>query len=376
MRIIVSIASLLMLAQVVWGQSSLQNPYFTPFSQYYFQQSMLNPAYVGNENQPQYWLSYQSSQEPSGTGLNAGLGDGRALSSLIQGRMYSVPINYGVILNYEEFDDPLDTTDVIGFRNRGDFKQWQAGLQASFDFDVGEKGIGRVGLTGSVIYLNNCRTNPQLCGRDVGADILRKYAPNLDIGIILIYGNFELGMSVVNSSQPSLGLRTPGTTGGGGGIGGGGVVGGTSNSTFRRTSYISMLYNWDLNSTFSLHPQMLLRMGDGRLNPMVNAGGGGVNLSGVSLDLTMILNYYDLFFLGYSYKPNLSSGTALTGFAYTNYFSTIMAGVRIADAYQISVAWDLVRPDISNKNKYRKLEVGIGAFLFQGFYFEEEPTDL
>ncbi len=371
MRIILTLIVLFVTAQAVWGQASSRNPYFTPFSQYYFQQSVVNPAYVGNENQPQFWVAYQTARESYGSNSE---GNGKAFNGLLQGRMYSAPINYGFLFSYEDFND--DREGVNGAR--GDFRQMQFGLQGSFDFDLGESGIGRVGLTGALLYHNSdiIANNSASTGGAV-----RKVFPSLDVGIIAIYGNFEFGMSMVNSAEPSFGVNT-GLSTGGGGVGTGGGLGGQNNqTTFRRTSFLTMLYNWELTQTLSLHPQFLLRLGNGQLNAAANPQGGGLNLSGVSLDLTMLVNYYDLLFVGFSYKPDMTSGNssfANSGFVYENYFGTAMLGVRLADAYQVSLSWDLVRSGIQNKDRFRKFEIGIGAFLFDNFYFEEveEPDDL
>jgi len=364
MRIFLLFISALIFGQA-YGQSSYRNPYFTPFSQYYFQQSMINPAYVGNENQPQFWGSLQNSKEE--------FGKGKAYNALIQGRMYTAPINYGFIFGYEDFND---SRLLENFARRGDFRQWMAGIQASFDFDVGEAGIGRVGLTGALMRY---RTEPieldsLVTGGQTSDQNLRKILPSLDIGVVLIYGDFEMGMSVTNSNQPKL-SRTTVALGAGG-----------NNAVFRRSSYITFLYNWKIAETLSLHPQILFRLGDGQLggggigqNPNVPGQvpqNSGVNLNGMSIDLTMLVNYYDLAFLGMSYKPPLGQANALD-FVYKHYMGTIMTGLRIANAYQVSLSWDLNRPNIINKERYRKFEVGFGAFLFDDFYFveEEEPVD-
>jgi len=371
MRVILGILLMLLGGQFVFGQSSYRNPYFTPFSQYYFQQSMINPAYVGNENQPQFWASYQSSKEQFGTG--------KAFNALFQGRMYNAPINYGFIFAYEDFNDDRDVTN---FSRRGDIRQMMAGLQGSFDFDVGENGIGRVGLTGALLYHNNDLLSASV---PAGDQNLRKVFPSLDIGIIMIYGNFEMGMSVTNSNQPKFGLPNVSTTGGGGvTVGTGGVSTGGAGTTFKRSSYVTFLYNWKVVETLSLHPQVLVRLGDGQLSGS-GGGNGGINgtgnnnnfrLNGLSLDLAMLINYYDLAFLGLSYKPPLGQTTAFD-FVYKYNYATIMTGLRIANAYQVSLSWDLIRPGVNNKEDYRKFELGIGAFLFDNFYFEDDdvPVD-
>ncbi len=365
LSIVISALVFLTFGSVANAQFSANSPTFTPFSQYYFQQSMTNPAYVGNENQPQYWGSYQTSKE--GASVGSGSGKGKAFTGLVQGRMYSAPINYGILFNYEDYFDNTVNDSTINFNSKGSFKQFQFGLQGSFDFDLGEKGIGRVGLTGALLYHDSDRIRATTT---VGGTNARKFFPSLDIGIIAIYGDFEFGMSVVNSNQPNFGVQTQ-TSGTGGGTG---QNTGNRTSTFLRAYYLNLLYDWKLNDVISLQPQTIIRIGDSVGANTVGSSqtGGGVNLSGVNIDMSLLANYYDLILLGFSYKPKLSTSQA---FLYRNYWATVMAGVRIGQGYQVSFSWDLVRSEITDKSRYRKFEIGFGAFLFDGFYFEEVQED-
>ncbi len=379
MRIILSII-LLCCTQWAFGQFTQYTPKFKPFSQYYYQQAYYNPAYIGNDSQPQYWFSTRTTQEPN-------LSRGRSYNALANWSMIKIPISWGVVFAYEDFQDNTYDSTIDSLASSRDFTEWQLGLQTSFDFDMGEEGLGKIGFTGTAVRLRNAGTTASLNGQNP-----RNFVFNMDVGVLAVYNRFKLGFSMVHSNEPNYfgggGINTSsgGNTGGGIGVGGGISTGGSSSgggnflSRFRRTGYFHASFDWRLTESLTFTPQIFARQiigQNGNLNNSnANFGGSddgpcsGANLPGSSLDVGFILNYYNLIFAGFSYRPCFSHSRDNI---YRDYFGSVMVGFRLNETYHVSTSWDLRRRNTDNY--YRQFEIGIGAFLLRPPDYAEASTD-
>jgi len=327
------------------------SPEFTPFSQFYFQPSFYNPAYVGNEYSPTFWASSRvqnSLQDRS-----------RSFNGTYQIAMERAPINWGFIMVYQDFNTLTGSPDVVTVSELRNYRAFQGGIQANFDFDIGEKGVGKVGLAASMLNFKNADTDLA-----VSVENPRTWVPSVDLGVLFNYDHFHLGVGLINANNPSFDFSVQNTGSGGLGTGGGGTNLGSTPS-FRRSMYINALYRINVTETLMLEPNVLIRQADGT-SISINSAGGGVELGGLGIDLALVLNYYNFIFAGYSYKPQISSNQ---GFVYNNFGSSVMAGIRFNETYHISFSWDLRRENVNeNTNQF---EIGIGAYLFGEYLFAE-----
>ena len=330
MRIIISLI-FLFCTQWVFGQFSTE-PTYRPFAQYYYQQSFYNPAFVGNDTQPQYWISTQSRKE------GAGNDKGRSINALAQWAMYKIPINLGIIFAYQDFNSD--------FQN---FNQWQGGLQTSFDFDLGEEGLGKIGFTGTAMQYNN--DNDSIAN----SLNLKKFALSYDVGVLAVYDKFKIGFALINSNNPSFDPNASNSQGGGG------------NRLYRFGSIGSfqITYEWQLTESFKLTPQVYFRqsmanLGNANNNPNASPSARNLDLPGTSVDITLLAQFYDLFHAGFSYRPSFSDRYE---FVHRYYFGSVMAGVRLGETYQVSLSWDIPRKN--TPDYYSQFEIGFGVFLLR-----------
>lgn len=329
MRIIISLI-FLFCTQAVFGQTSTR-PTYRPFSQYYYQQSYYNPAFVGNDTQPQYWASSHSRKE------GAGNDRGRSINALAQWAMYKIPINWGIIFAYQDFNSDFQ-----------DFDQWQAGLQTSFDFDLGEEGLGKIGFTGTVMQYNNDSITTSLN--------LKKFVPNLDVGVLAVYNKFKVGFALLQSNNPNFDPNSSSQGGNGGG---------SRLYRFGSIGSFQVSYEWQLTEGLKLTPQVFVRQsidntGTVNNNSNLPVSNRDVDLPGTSIDITLLAQFYDLFHAGFSYRPSLSDRYE---FVHRYYFGSVMAGVRLNETYHVSLSWDIPRKD--TPDYYSQFEIGIGVFLLR-----------
>ena len=171
------------------------SPEFTAFSQFYFQPSFFNPAYIANEYSPTYWFSTrnQETANDKSTSYNA----------TYQVGLDNQPINWAITMSYQNLRPQASVdpgiTQFVAFRK---FTTFQGGVQANFDFDIGEKGIGKVGLGGSMVYFDNLVGTDSTNINTQGS--IRKWAPALDMGILFKYERFHLGISSMNMVEPNF----------------------------------------------------------------------------------------------------------------------------------------------------------------------------
>lgn len=358
-KMLVCLIALLSLGHTINGQSNARfSPEFTPFSQFYFQPSFYNPAYIANEYSPTYWFSSRTQ--------NSLQDKSRSYNATYQVGMEKLPINWAVFLIYQDLrTDILDPNSVVS-SIYSDFTAFQGGIQANFDFDIGEKGIGKVGLAASMLNFNNIDTEVATTAANP-----RTWQPSIDMGVLFNYEKFHLGVGFTNSNQPRFDYNLPTGVNQGGGsstIGNPGQTGvGSAGSTptFQSAMYINAMYRINLTETFMIEPHVLVRQ-TGNTSISINSTGEGVNLVGTSIDLALILNYYNFIFAGYSYKPNLSNDGR---FLYSDFGGSVMAGIRFNETYHFSFSWDLRREN-TNENT-SQFEIGIGAYLFGEYLFGE-----
>ena len=119
-----------------------------------------------------------------------------------------------------------------------------------------------------------------------------------------------------------------------------------------------------------IEPQLLVRQfnkqlgNTGSVNDPNNPN--QADFSEFSMDLALILNYYNFLYLGYSYKPQITNSNR---YIYNNFGSSIMAAIRFNETYQLSFSWDIRRDGI-NENT-RQFEIGLRAYLFGEYLFSE-----
>jgi len=352
--------------QWAFGQFSQYTPKFKPFSQYYYQQAYYNPAYIGNDSQPQYWFSTRTTQEPS-------LSKGRSYNALANWSMSKIPITWGAIFAYEDFQDNTFDNSIDSLASSRDFTEWQLGLQTSFDFDMGDEALGKIGFTGTAAQLKNAATTQSNNGQNP-----RNFVFNMDVGVLAVYNRFKLGFSMVHSNEPNyFGGGGVNTGSGGGSVGSGSTVASNNSlSGFSRTGYFHASFDWQLTESLTFVPQIFARQIIGQGGNLNNSNANfnqpsegpcrNSNLPGSSLDVGFLLNYYNLIFTGFSYRPCFSHSRDNI---HRDYFGSVMVGARLNETYHISASWDLRRKNTDTY--YRQFEVGIGLFLLRPPDYEQ-----
>lgn len=302
------------------------SPNFTSGGQYMFMQSHYNPGYVGWKNQPTWWVSGKLNSETS-LGVR---GNGNQFNVNWQGQFPEWKSNLGVVFNYEQFNDNRGENSAGNNADRYDFKQWKLGLQHNFMFDIGD-GKAQAGFGVALLKYADIFT-----GNQGGLVNEYKYRPNVDVGLLASWGNFEIGAAVLHSNEPAFR----------GNQAAGGV---DRNAQFRRVSYIQTSYEFLVGEKFYIKPNFLMRQ---------LIGQGSTNSCGVSMDIGVLFNLNDSVFASYSW-----------GYHKQNYPHSVMVAYRTLGGYQISASMDFSSTTGRDRSRF---EIGFGLYLFGEYYDDEE----
>jgi len=291
-----------------------------------FMQSQYNPGYVGWENQPTWWVSAKRNTE-STLGVR---GNGSQFNLNWQGQFPEWKSNLGVVFNYEQFNDNRGETSTNGTNgDRYDFKQWKLGLQHNFMFDIGN-GKAQAGFGVSLMKFADIFTSNQ-----GGLVNEYKFRPNVDVGLLAVFGNFEIGASVLHSNEPSFRDISAGFA--------------DRNAQFKRISYLQSSYEFQIGEMFYIKPNFMMRQ---------LIGQGTINSCGVSIDAGVLFNLNDTVFASYSW-----------GYHKQDYPHSVMVAYRLLSGYQISASMDIS----GNSGRERsRFEIGFGVYLFGEYYDDEE----
>lgn len=289
-------------------------------SQYYFQQTLYNPAFAGMDGQMNFSISHPFRQI-----------DGRNpqhFNLLYQDVFQSFEGGYGLGVVYQDKDSGEDKDRfylVNGIVSGG--------------FDFGENWIGRAGLTvGLLHYTNAFRADTQ-----TGTQGAAYFKVNLDAGILLKNNNFSIGFSVVQSSEPEFvfsDLLTDEEK-----------IGLTNeirvNNQFIRAVYLQTMYDINFGDV-QLTPMMLLSNRERTTFSNVTLTNNNNNLR-MELGANVLVG--DIF-LGGIHASLFNSNHAVS----------LMLGARLQSKYQISFSYDVPS---SNVGEYRNIELTAGFFFGQ-----------
>ena len=153
--------------------------------------------------------------------------------------------------------------------------------------------------------------------------------PNFDMGFMMRYRAFYLGIGLYFLSEPTFKFFTIGVE-----------------NRMYRTANITSGYTIPLGETFSLEPSTMISFLAGK---STTTGGSGLNRFRPYVDLTLRGNYNNLAYLGASYKINDNPSAVSTGGGFS---WAIVGGVRLAETYQLSAAWHIPKKNTNNTARY------------------------
>lgn len=290
-------------------------------AQYYFQQSLINPAFVGLEGQMNLSVNHPFRQIYN----------------------QSKPQNYSLLFQdgFESFEGGYGLSFVYNNKNLGNDKDKFFLINAivSGGFEFGENWAGRVGLTVGVLHY----TNIYRSGSQKGTQGAAFFKLNLDAGVLLTNGDLSVGFSVVQSNEPEFGFSNTLSA-----EQEASVIDARVNNQFIRAVYFQIQYDIGINNDdIIITPLMLLS----------NRRNYGLNF-GVSTRNNQNLLYLELG------SNVLIKGKFLAGihgsFINSTRLFSIMLGTRINESIQVTASYDVPSKDATN---YRNIEIGAGFFF-------------
>lgn len=286
------------------------------FSTYHFQQAVYNPAFTGKDSELNVNIAgrlgqISTTRKPP------------SLQAFVQGEIIEDKIGLGVIAQYHDFKDN---------NNRRTF---QLGLLNSFQFETKGEGTFDIGYRLSLLHHRSEYVPPVSPNSPINATPLneRFFKTNLDIGILYEINSFYAGFSVQHANEPTFRFYDVG-----------------AGSAFARQYYLMAGYTLPIASSWTITPSFILStIGRGSIYGRVNDP---------LVDLSILGMYQNRFFASINYKVNDA------------YRLGISAGARIADTYQLSIAYYLRK---ANTPKYTTIEATLGLF-FPTYEYEEEEV--
>jgi len=301
----------------------------TPFAgfehnhQFFYTQTIYNPAYVGHESQPSFYAVSQ-------------IGKTNRASPQLYNVVWQTNfdnLGVGLIGNYSNIDSNNSARMAL------------LAAQFSMDFEAFSNLRSRAGLGFGMLHYKNDvvdPTNPNASTANVvpNNEPFAKY--NADIGILLYNDNFRLGISMVHNNQPEFNFFNAdyiyqnynGT-----------LSSFDRKTVFRNRNYITMAYDIDAGDlTFT--PSVLVRV-----YAITYGAGSNRQLSSddnFRMDANVTAAYRDQIYFGASYIKDL------------NYLLGINLAYRTIGGFQISGAYSLPKSD--TPDGFSQFELGLGWF--------------
>lgn len=304
----------------------------TPFAgfehnhQFFWTQTIYNPAYAGHYSQPTFYTVAQL---------------GKANSASPQ--LYNVAwqsgidnIGFGIIANYSNIDPDNSARMAL-----------LAG-QFSMEFDAFENLNARAGLGFGALHYKNDVVDPLNPQANQGQQIennesFAKY--NADIGILIYNDNFRLGIAMIHNNQPEFNFfnanyvfqNWQGT-----------LSAVDRKTIFRNRNYITLGFDVNTDSDLVFTPSILARVYALSYGTGANFAGRNNNDDDFRLDANVTAAYREQLYLGVSYFQDV------------NYLIGVNAAYRTIGGFQISGLVSIPKGD--TPEGFSQFELGLGWF--------------
>jgi len=290
--------------------TGLRIPYFTD---YHLNPIYYNPAFTGEEGQAKMGLS--------GRSIKSGASEPVSFQGFIQGQVEAIESGLGLMVNYHSFGDE--------FKRR----QLKIGLLYSYTIQAGDKGRFKLGLNSSLLHYNSNFVPSGSGSVDVIKSNESFFKFNMDGSILFLSGDFYMGVTMFHVNEPRFEFYNIG-----------------SSNRFQKETYISLGQAIRLNENISLHPAAMI-------NFTLNQFSTSFNNQGY-IDVSVLARFHDRYMAGVTYKMNQ-----------TPYNFAVMAGVKLAEKYQIAATFHL--KESSNFTNRSRVGLTLNYFLPQ---MDEEDT--
>jgi len=229
-----------------------------PFNTHYFLHKYpINPAYIGEEGEPNVGLAYKKANGFFETAGNRAFGYVHGKSEAMKGG------GFGVLYNYMD-------ANAQGIKHT----QMSLGATATYNQNLMDLVDVKIGVTTSFLRYRNNRqpntggpTNPQ----NPQATLERFAKINLDAGVLLALADFELGVAMHHNNQPQFEFYTTG-----GGL-----------NSFNREIFITASYDFSINDDIGIAPHLIIQQNSHEKDLLVQT--------------TLLADYQDMIFGGFSY---------------------------------------------------------------------------
>jgi len=252
-RIVVFVISIMLAFGNLFGQ---QEPMFT---QYMHNNMTMNPAYAGTRNA----LSISALSRLQWVGLE---GAPKTYNIALHAPVSSKHIGIGATVIIDEIGPLRNTYFTINYAYRLKLNElWTLSMGLKIGFNNFHLGLSRLDLV-------------DVDDPDFYSDVKRVFVPNAGIGIYAYTEKFYIGLSAPKILQTKI------------------ETAGEDNSVLRRHYFMVTGYTFNLNATFKMKPSMAAKFVEG---------------APVSVDLTALLGYNDLIWLGPDYRIGDAIGVIL-----------------------------------------------------------------
>ncbi len=290
-------------------------------SQYYFQPTLINPAFAGQNDYMNLSVShpFRSVNNRNPQFYNV------LLQNSFGGDFEG---GYGLSFVYQNsnFDVAKDKFYLVN------------GI-VSGGFDFGENWIGKAGLTVGLLHY----TNTYKSDLDKGTQGAAFFKINLDAGILLTNNNFSLGFSVVQSSEPEFTFTNDLT------LEEDAQVNNDirESNRFIRAVYLQAMYDINVSDELlKITPILLL---SSRERTTFNNFTPTNNNNTLRFELGSNFMFKDMILAG-----------AHVSFLNSNHSVSLMLGTKLAQKYQLAISYDIPSSDVNN---YSNLELSLGMFF-------------
>ncbi len=310
--------------------SSLKLDAQTPFigfehnHQFFWTQTIYNPAYAGHESQPTFY----------------------AVSQLGRANFDTAPQLYNVA--WQTSVDNLGFALIANYSNLDPNNSTRMGLiagQFSLEFDAFDSFNAKAGLGFGALHYNNevvDPTNPNASTTMQVENNVPFARYNADIGILLYNDNFRLGISLIHNNEPEFNFFNTeyiyqNFNGG--------ISSFDPTTVFRNRNYITFaydIYSGDLKFTPSIFTRVYALTFDSTNRRRTNSN------DNFRLDANLTASLREEFFLGASYIKDV------------NYIGSVNAAYRTIGGFQVSASFSI--PKAETPEGFLQFELGLGWF--------------
>lgn len=330
-KLLITLLSILHASFATQAQSSIFGERLPYMAQYYFNQLLYNPAYAGESSQPSIGISGRMGEERGNSNF---LVKPRTAQLFMQGeikelaQLEQLNMGLGMVAQYHKYDDRFQRgTEVFSSNNRllkiGVVNSYRTSIQDIIDVRIGFQ-VGLLHYQSDELP-NTGSINPPV------TQILneRFFKPVIDIGFLFMLDNLRVGMAINSANEPEFDFFSTGFA-----------------RKFRREGYFTASYEWVITPYWYLQPSMMFQT-------LLNNQNAFSRIRPRSLaDFSVQVNYFDTVFMGLSYRVGDAP-----------FRGSIMVGGRLADTYQLSLAYQFKKRNTSN---HSRIEATLGFYLQRG----------